>query len=52
MSSCDWSFTFEAMRVYHDTECGVPVHDDRRMFEHLMMEAMQCGLSLQQLCVG
>ena len=45
MSSCDWGFAFEAMRVYHDTEWGVPVHDDRRMFEHLMMEAMQCGLS-------
>ena len=45
MSSCDWGFTFEAMMVYHDTEWGVPVHDDRRMFEHLMMEAMQCGLS-------
>ena len=45
MSTCDWGFTFEAMRVYHDTEWGVPVHDDRVMFEHLMMEAMQCGLS-------
>ena len=45
MSSCDWGFAFEAMRVYHDTEWGVPVHDDRVMFEHLMMEAMQCGLS-------
>ena len=45
MSSCDWGFTFEAMKVYHDTEWGVPVHDDRVMFEHLMMEAMQCGLS-------
>ena len=45
MSSCDWGFTFEAMRAYHDTEWGVPVHDDRAMFEHLMMEAMQCGLS-------
>lgn len=45
MSSCDWGFTFEAMRTYHDTEWGVPVHDDRRMFEHLTMEAMQCGLS-------
>ncbi|MBR5364746.1 MAG: DNA-3-methyladenine glycosylase I [Clostridia bacterium] len=33
------------MKTYHDTEWGVPVHDDRRMFEHLMMEAMQCGLS-------
>ena len=45
MSSCDWGFGFEAMRIYHDTEWGVPVHDDRVMFEHLMMEAMQCGLS-------
>ena len=45
MSTCDWGFAFEAMRVYHDTEWGVPVHDDRVMFEHLMMEAMQCGLS-------
>lgn len=45
MGNCDWGFGFEAMRVYHDTEWGVPVHDDRRMFEHLMMECMQCGLS-------
>ena len=45
MSSCDWGFTFEAMRTYHDTEWGVPAHDARLMFEHLMMEAMQCGLS-------
>lgn len=45
MSSCDWGFTFEAMRTYHDTEWGIPVHDDGLMFEHLMMEAMQCGLS-------
>ena len=33
------------MREYHDTEWGVPVHDDRVMFEHLMLEVMQCGLS-------
>ena len=45
MSSCEWGFAFEAMRTYHDTEWGIPVHDDRVMFEHLMMEAMQCGLS-------
>ena len=37
MSSCDWGFAFEAMKTYHDTEWGVPVHDDRVMFEHLMM---------------
>ena len=33
------------MRVYHDTEWGVPVHDDRAMFEHLSLECFQCGLS-------
>ncbi len=45
MSSCDWGFAFEGMRAYHDREWGVPVHDDRVMFEHLMLECMQCGLS-------
>ena len=45
MGSCDWGFTSEAMRAYHDTEWGVPLHDDRRQFEFLMLEAMQCGLS-------
>lgn len=45
MGSCDWRLASEAMRIYHDTEWGVPVHDDRQMFEHLMLEALQCGLS-------
>ena len=45
MSSCDWGFRFEALKTYHDTEWGIPVHDDRKQFEFLMMEAMQCGLS-------
>ena len=31
--------------VYHDTEWGVPVHDDRRMFELLVLEGAQAGLS-------
>lgn len=30
---------------YHDEEWGVPVHDDRKQFEFLMLESMQCGLS-------
>jgi DNA-3-methyladenine glycosylase I len=30
---------------YHDEEWGVPVHDDKRQFEFLMMEVMQCGLN-------
>ena len=45
MSSCDWGFHFEAMKIYHDTEWGIRLHDDQKQFEFLMMEAMQCGLS-------
>ena len=45
MSYCDWGKTSAQNTKYHDEEWGVPVHDDRVMFEHLMMEAMQCGLS-------
>ncbi len=33
------------MKRYHDAEWGVPVHDDRQMFEHLTLECLQCGLS-------
>lgn len=45
MGYCAWAGMNEANRIYHDTEWGIPVHDDRRMFEHLMLECMQCGLS-------
>ncbi len=45
MGHCSWGGMNEAMQIYHDTEWGVPVHDDRTMFEHLMLEVMQCGLS-------
>lgn len=44
MGHCDWVFASEADRLYHDTEWGVPVHDDRQMFEHLTLECLQCGL--------
>lgn len=40
-----WSFASKQDREYHDTEWGVPVHDDRQMFEHLCLESLQCGLS-------
>ena len=36
---------WELMTEYHDHEWGTPVHDDKIQFEHLMMEALQCGLS-------
>jgi len=45
MSYCNWENTSELNIKYHDTEWGVPVHDDRMQFEYLMMEVMQCGLN-------
>ena len=33
------------MKKYHDEEWGVPLFDDRKQFEFLMMEVMQCGLN-------
>ena len=45
MSGCSWCLMNEKMKHYHDTEWGVPVHDDQKQFEFLMMEVMQCGLN-------
>ena len=45
MSSCGWADINPLMKKYHDEEWGIPVHDDQKQFEFLMMEAMQCGLS-------
>jgi len=43
---CAWaSLDDPAMRAYHDREWGVPVHDDRRHFEFLVLEGAQAGLS-------
>ena len=41
---CDWA-TGPWLAPYHDEEWGVPVHDDRRHFEFLTLEAAQAGLS-------
>ena len=45
MGYCGWNSASEIDRHYHDTDWGIPVHDDRKQFEYLMMEVMQCGLS-------
>ncbi len=45
MERCNWCLGNEAMVKYHDEEWGVPLHDDRKQFEFLMMEVMQCGLN-------
>lgn len=42
---CPWGEINARNCLYHDTEWGVPVHDDRMQFEHFSLEVMQCGLS-------
>ncbi len=44
MSYCGWNSENEEQRRYHE-EWGFPSGDDRKQFEHLLMEVMQCGLS-------
>lgn len=45
MERCAWCMCNEKMIKYHDEEWGVLLHDDRKQFEFLMMEVMQCGLN-------
>ncbi|RPI23655.1 MAG: DNA-3-methyladenine glycosylase I [Acidobacteria bacterium] len=42
---CAWPGDDQLMLQYHDTEWGVPVHDDRKLFEFLVLDAAQAGLS-------
>ncbi|HEX6834004.1 MAG TPA: DNA-3-methyladenine glycosylase I [Rudaea sp.] len=42
---CSWAGDDARMRAYHDTEWGVPLHDDTRLFEFLSLEGAQAGLS-------
>ena len=42
---CDWCGTDELYVRYHDEEWGVPVHDERKHFEFLILEGAQAGLS-------
>jgi DNA-3-methyladenine glycosylase I len=44
MKRCDWART-DLSIAYHDQEWGVPVHDDRTLFEFLILEGAQAGLS-------
>ncbi len=45
MNRCAWAGEDPPMIDYHDLEWGVPVHDDRRLFEFLILEGAQAGLS-------
>ena len=42
---CEWAGSDALMRDYHDEEWGVPIRDDRRLFELLCLEGAQAGLS-------
>ena len=42
---CDWAAGGSLETAYHDREWGVPVHDDRVLFEFLLLEGAQAGLS-------
>jgi DNA-3-methyladenine glycosylase I len=44
-NTCNWATNHELMTVYHDEEWGVPLHDEQKLFEFLVLEGMQAGLS-------
>jgi len=48
MRRCEWARS-ELYIAYHDHEWGVPVHDDRVLFEFLILEGMQAGLSWETI---
>ena len=48
MRRCAWART-PLMVEYHDREWGVPVHDDNRLFEFLILEGAQAGLSWETI---
>ncbi|MBF1283847.1 MAG: DNA-3-methyladenine glycosylase I, partial [Oribacterium parvum] len=43
--ACQWKNSSAEMISYHDKEWGVPTHDDQKLFEYLLLESMQAGLS-------
>jgi DNA-3-methyladenine glycosylase I len=42
---CGWAETDPLLRAYHDKEWGVPIHNDRKLFEFLILEGAQAGLN-------
>ena len=45
LQRCSWANGSELERAYHDNEWGVPLHDDRKLFEFVTLEGAQAGLS-------
>ena len=46
---CPWPKGNPLMIQYHDQEWGAPLHDDRRLFEYIVLDGMQAGLSWQTI---
>lgn len=42
---CGWCLSSDLYKEYHDTEWGIPVYDDQKLFEFLILETFQAGLS-------
>ena len=49
MIRCEWADTSPLYQQYHDDEWGVPVHEDRTLFEFLILEGAQAGLSWETI---
>ena len=45
ISRCGWTSQNPLMIEYHDQEWGVPLHDDRKLFEFIILDAFQAGLN-------
>lgn len=45
LTRCEWGFSEPLLLAYHDEEWGVPLHGDRALYELLVLEGMQAGLS-------
>ena len=43
--ACQWKNSSAEMISYHDKEWGIPTHEDQKLFEYLLLESMQAGLS-------
>ncbi|MFV0472276.1 MAG: DNA-3-methyladenine glycosylase I [Paludibacteraceae bacterium] len=44
-SECIWHANDPLMKLYHDTEWGIPLHDDQKLFEFMVLDTFQAGLS-------
>ena len=49
MQRCAWADKTPLMRDYHDLEWGTPVHEDSKLFEFLILEGAQAGLSWETI---